>query len=116
MRRCLLVPYQGRLELPPYFLNLRGTRKNAVQHLQGTRIDSTFTRTQDGAKETTTPLDPADPRYIVGPLPDYEGDLCQQVKGVDLCATCEPCTRIWTYPRAEMRPKIRVLLRSILQA
>jgi len=116
MRRCLLVPYQGRAGIATVLPQSQGNSKNTVQHLHGTRIDSTFTRTQDGAKETTTPLDPADPRYIVGPLPDYEGDLCQQVKGVDLCATCEPGTRIWTYPREEMRPRIRVLLRSILQA
>ena len=113
MRRYLLVPYQSRLELPPYFLNLRGTRKNTVQHLHGARIDSAFTRTQDGANETMTPLDP---RYVVGPLPDYEGDLCKQVKGVGLCAACEACTRIGTYPPEEMRSRIRVLLRSILQA
>jgi hypothetical protein len=56
-----------------------------------------------------------DPRYIVGPLPDNEGDLCKQVNGVALCAACEACTRIGTYPRAEMRSRIRVLLRSILQ-
>jgi hypothetical protein len=62
MRRFLLVPYQVALEVPPYFLNLRGTRKNTVQHLHGTRIDSAFTRIHDGANETTIPLNPADPR------------------------------------------------------
>jgi len=64
MRRFFLSLIKVALELPPSFLKLRGTLKNTVQHLHGTRIDSAFTRTQDGANETTTPLDPADPRYI----------------------------------------------------
>jgi hypothetical protein len=46
----------------------------------------------------------------------FQRDLCKQVKGLGLCATCEAATRIETYPREEMRSRIRVLLRSILQS
>ena len=81
MRRCLLVPYQGRAGIATVLPQSQGNSKNTVQHLHGTRIDSTFTRTQDGANETTTPLYAADPRYIVRPLPYHQDDLRKQVEG-----------------------------------